>query len=167
MKNNTLVIEAWAEAVVDSILEGDITRERLSKVYNKLYNKADKIVKRKNPCGIHKNEQGDHVCLACKEHPDFDEDSQFADNYTAKYGIKPNTMCCGGCPSHEQGKGCTATMPLACKAWTCPTVQSANPDIARKLFRIEKRAEKARLSTFRGDKKETLDDAEQRWKISR
>lgn len=69
-----------------------------SELYDVLFDQADRIVKKVNPCNIRKNESGELVCN----------------------GVSPE-WCCGGC-QYLTTNGCSVKA-LGCKLWLCIQVQ--------------------------------------------
>lgn len=144
--------------IVDILLEGEITRDRLNSIYNKLYKSAERTVKQHKPCNIQKDAKGSTICKGCTEHPDYNSTEQ------PKYGseIPPNDLCCGGCEHHSE-KGCQALKPLACKTWLCPTAAKQSPEAANRLSTIARRASRAGMYDVRGSKQQAMGWAANKW----
>lgn len=135
-----------------------IDRERLEKVYNKLYAQAADVLKKRPPCGIDPS-TGQVSCHASRE-------GLYPDPVTAaKYGgeVDMNTLCCKGC-QHWSPQGCAAEKPLACKTWLCPNAASKHPGVAKRLRDLQSRAMKSRLYDPRGDKTSALARALDAWR---
>ena len=99
-----------------------VDRERLEKVYNKLYGHAERVLKQHCPCGVSK-EGG---CVSC---------------VGSRAGITPsNELCCTGCEHHSTKAGCQAEKPMACKTWLCPPASETSPEASAKLGKIARQA---------------------------
>lgn len=122
-----------------------IDRERLEKVYNKLYGQAADALSKRKPCAIDAS-TGRVTCLGSRE-------GIYGDPITkAKYGggAEMDTLCCTGC-THHTPQGCAAEKPLACKTWLCPHAAVKNPELAKRLRDLQSRAMKAKVYEPRGD----------------
>lgn len=113
-------------------------RDFLDKKYDELFEKADTIVKKHNPCKII-----DGQCSAMRKASDG--------------------LCCKTCP-HISPSGC-AIKSLGCKIWlcyfdsfSCPSVEIAD-SYWEDMISILKEAEKYKLSFPRAGKEVTIDAA--------
>jgi len=101
-----------------------MTKQELSELYDKLYESADRLFKKYNPCGI---EAG--ICLSVRM--DHGE--------TARYGHHRDTLCCTGCEYHTSS-GCTVKA-IYCKLWICDRVRKyGDPIFVVKIDRLWKRS---------------------------
>jgi hypothetical protein len=122
-----------------------VDRERLEKVYNKLYGQAASALQKRKPCAIDAS-TGRVTCLGSRE-------GIYGDPTTsAKYGggAEMDTLCCTGC-THHTPQGCAAEKPLACKTWLCPHAAVKNPELAKRLRDLQSRAMRAKVYEPRGD----------------
>ncbi len=88
----------------------------LSALYDRVYDIADRLLKKHNPCNIHKGRGKNKNLLFCKSHKN-------------KYGGFKQ-LCCSGCDnspeigkSHWSKSGCTVKA-LACKLYLCPDIRN-------------------------------------------
>jgi len=146
------------DEIVEMMLEGEITRDRLNSVYNKLYKSAEKTLKHSKPCQVQKDAQGNTICAGCKGHPAHDPNDRMHDYFQTQ----ANDLCCKGCEHHGE-EGCKALKPLACKTWLCPTAAKNNPQTADRLSNIGSRAARARMYDVRGSKQQSMDMAARHW----
>lgn len=102
-------------------------------VHDRLYELADKLLKRHNPCA---------KCWA-----------------TNCYHEHVTQRCCEGCVYFKKGQGCTVKA-LYCKLWICGAVTN-QAQLRRRLQRLRKIAEKYNLLVARGSREETLEFGEQ------
>lgn len=72
-----------------------MNKSDLSKIYDLLYQEADRIITQGNPCDF-----VDGTCVSSRKH------------------INKDCKCCEGCKHLEVGKGCTVKS-LGCKLWLC------------------------------------------------
>lgn len=149
----TFAAESVAEQIVDLLLEGEVTRDRLNAVYNKLWHSANDTVKRANPCKIQKDAKGNVICVGCKEHPEH-----YAQPDKYDFQVQPNELCCTGCEHHGK-KGCEACKPATCKTWLCPTAANQSPATADRLSDIGNRLGRVGLYNIRGSKMQAMDQA--------
>lgn len=90
-----------------------ITRNKINKLFNELYNQLDRLFKKYNPCDIRHDVNGVLVCRGV-----LDKNSSW---YT---GNKPTgKLCCQDCknPRHLSKKGC-AIKALGCKRYICDSI---------------------------------------------
>lgn len=99
-------------------------KEFLSKKYDLICNKADRLFRNYNPCKFNKNS-----CIGRKS----------KENITSQ-------LCCVACKYYDKEKKCTVKA-IACKLWTCHTIkQDGNNDILlSKLNKLRLVAEKYRF----------------------
>ena len=71
-----------------------------SKLYDLIYDKADKLFKKYNPCKIHTNDDGEVSCLR------------------QKTSRPKNSLCCSVCNKNINNKGCSVRC-LSCKLFVC------------------------------------------------
>lgn len=109
--------------------------KKLSAKYDELYEKADKILKKYNPCKV----EGKGACATCLSgrHPDGT-------------GI---SFCCGGC-QHLGKNGCTVKA-LSCKLWICNI--AITEEVQREMNRIRVEVSMYGLNGFRTSKEETME----------
>ena len=122
-----------------------ITKEILTQVFDILWDRADKIMKEKNPCG-HKCVNGGHSCLG----------SDFYKTYNGKYR---HSVCCGNCPRWDNG--CKANKPLGCRMFLCSNARSS-PELTeaqKKLDGIASVADCFYLARCYMDKDEAISHA--------
>ena len=74
----------------------------LSALYDRIYDIADRLLKKHNPCNIHKTKRGK---IKCKN----------------KYYTN-NKLCCNSCEKYWSKTGCI-TKCLSCKLYLCPTLR--------------------------------------------
>lgn len=105
--------------------------EELSALYDRIYDIADKLFKKYNPCNIH-TKNGKLYCIRHNEHW----------NATLY-------LCCGGCVGNYYGgkrnhwskNGCT-TECLPCKLYLCDDGKRKNKRLCNQLFRLKQFAYK-------------------------
>ena len=95
-----------------------LSTKELSALYDRIYNIADRLFKKHNPCNIcTKNKK-----LCCTGYPTGRE-----------------RLCCEGCwdmkTDHYSLFGCT-TKCLACKIYLCTSVNKENKLLVHRLFRL-------------------------------
>lgn len=134
-------VELW----MSEAHEGERYRDRLNTFYNRLYKRADKVLAKKNPCNVQKDEQGNVTCAGCAQKDEL--------NYARN--TKPNTLCCRGC-EHHGPEGCKASMPLACRTWLCPTAYWNDKETGRKLDRLSRHAARAGIYGVRASKRQMM-----------
>lgn len=96
-----------------------------SKLYDLVYDKADKLFKEYNPCKIQCKKEG----LTCIKY---------------KKAHKKCMLCCAGCKKHWSNKGCTIKC-LYCKLYICGAVANkykANTTFRKRLYKLCKIASK-------------------------
>ena len=86
--------------------------EEMSALYDRIYDIADRLIKKHNPCNI----------LRIK-------DLLYCHDYTKKYGGSTQ-LCCACCKKHWSEKGCTVKA-LGCKLFLC---YSTKNKILRRRF---------------------------------
>lgn len=101
-----------------------------SYIYDALYAMADQLIKKHNPCQIHKDISGKVHCLR-------------------------SSPCCGGC-GFLGPDGCT-TKCLGCKLSLCQTTQETNPGLDEILIRMKDISWAYGLRGIRISKKELFD----------
>lgn len=124
--------------------EGERYRDRVNTFYNRLYKRANKIVKKDQPCSTTRDAEGNVVCAGC------DKKAWNWDNR-----VEPNTLCCRGC-EHHGAEGCKASLPLACRTWLCPAVASKKPETARKLAHLALGAQRVGIYGVRASKSQVM-----------
>ena len=89
----------------------ELSVEQMSALYDRIYNIADRLIKKHNPCGIQKGKNGFVRCLysSCE------------------------VLCCGGCIHWNHG--CTVKA-LACKLYLCNSVNKLVKNRLTKLQHI-------------------------------
>lgn len=104
-----------------------MNKAALSAEYDRLYDKADAVLKELNPCQIQRRADGMVSCLQTR-------------NLVTKYtGIENmQSLCCTSC-EHLGPEGCTVKA-LWCKTWTCYTIHSERPDAVSALNAITSEA---------------------------
>lgn len=118
----------------------NVTKEFLSKKYDELCEKADKILKKNNPCAW-KN----CTCKAIREHNKKD-------------------ACCTSC-EHLKSTGCSVKS-LSCKTWLCIDLDSIkDQNIKAQLHEIEKEARKYYLWYPRFSKEQAIKKSVQQHKL--
>ena len=131
-------------------------REFLENKFEELYQKAEVVLRKHNPCAITRH-KGKVYCVGCPaKQPEW--------IYSG--GVYPNALCCGGCKFHTD-KGCTAEKPLTCKLWLCATAAKFFPECDKKLKEISNEAFKWNLCVSREDKTMSLQHAYQWWGIQK
>jgi len=119
-----------------------MTKETLlEEIYDLLYEKAEAILKRDNPCE-HKMKCGVHSCLGKKDILSGDNNPQ---------------CCCEGCPFWD--KGCKAEKPLTCKTWLCRISKKIYPETYSDLNKITQLIDLLHFWVYRGDKRQSLNQA--------
>ena len=99
--------------------------EKLSALYDRIYDIADRLIKKHNPCNIHK--RGDKVICAGKTDP-------------------CKTLCCYECSplcglssNNYWENGCTVKC-LGCKLFLCWPARKRCPALSKKLYRLSDKA---------------------------
>jgi len=97
----------------------------LSALYDRVYDTADKLLKKHNPCKIHTKDKK----LCCTSHP-------------KGHTTRLKRLCCGGCweeyrVDHYSLFGC-ATKCLRCKLWLCSEAKKENEVLDYRLGVLEK-----------------------------
>lgn len=110
--------------MVATAVKNKLSTEGLSVLYDRIYNIADRLIKKHNPCKIHtKNKK-----LCCVGFPT---------------GRK--RLCCYGCYNmkidHYSLFGCT-TECLPCKTYLCPNAQYENKVLYKRLCKLRGFAQK-------------------------
>lgn len=121
-------------------------KQFIEQKFDELFDLADNILKKYNPCGI-KKVNGNVSCHGCGNHHILK--NIFIERTT-------NTLCCSGCRFHDTICGCTAEKPLMCKLWLCNTVTLNFPDVDTELENLRNQASKMGFCGYRLDKKELL-----------
>jgi len=104
------------------------TKAELEREYDQLYEEADELLKKYDPCDVVNGE-----CAA----------------YRAKFYT--TNFCCDGC-RHLSSKGCRVKS-LACKLWLCPIAQNNLPrDIIDKFVALRRKSVLSHIAVFRGSK---------------
>jgi len=101
-----------------------------SYIYDALYIMADQLIKKHNPCQIHKDTLGKAHCLR-------------------------DSPCCDGCKFLGPA-GCT-TKCLGCKLGLCSTAIDANPKLHKALCKMRGIARDYAILNIRISRKEALD----------
>lgn len=132
---------------------GEITRQKLSRIFDMIWKEADKILAEWNPCQINK-EMG--TCMAgcyyaCRNNAGFKNLIEF-DKY-----VRDNSFCCNGCP-HLGPEGCTV-QALSCRLWLCDAARKYNPTAFEKLTILRRHMDKWCLGSFRAPKKAAINYA--------
>lgn len=128
-------------AVKDGLSTTDakhISYAELSALYDRIYDIADRLFKKYNPCNIHTENKK----LYCTEY-----------HKNKNYNTNRNSLCCSGCgeypksdTNHWSKTGCTAKC-LACKLYICPTIRQQHKRFSRQLSRLERFASHHNLPT--------------------
>ena len=107
--------------VTDVITEQLVNIEKLFALYDRIYDIADRLIKKHNPCKIHtKNKK-----LCCVTHP-----------------MGKERLCCTGCWDNNGGTdhysffGC-AVKCLKCKTHLCGRAERENKLLHKRLHRLE------------------------------
>ena len=101
-----------------------------SYIFDVLYTIADQLIKKYNPCQIHKDALGKDHCLR-------------------------DSPCCGGC-KFLGPNGCT-TKCLGCKLGLCQAAGGANIELYRILVKMRYIAQRYGLSNIRTSRKNIFD----------
>lgn len=109
-----------------------LSTKQLSAMYDRIYDIADKLIKKYNPCNIHIKGKK----LYCTQH------------YKDK-AYNTDRLCCSGCgefpdsyTNHWSKTGCT-TKCLACKLYLCSTAyRKISRRVCDQLYRLRKFAKK-------------------------
>lgn len=117
--------------------------KKLESIYDALYEKADKLIKKYNPCQVQITNSGKKSCVSCIASRNKEREG----NWTIKG--QENQLCCSGC-KFLGPNGCQAEKTLTCKLWLCSSKFGV---INEKLKKLEKLAEEYYFLVFRGDKK--------------
>ena len=130
-----------------------LNMEKLSALYDRIYDIADRLFKKYNLCNIHtKNNK-----VFCSHH-----------NEKVYNGKSKRLLCCSGCGeypkrgiSHWSKIGCV-TKCLACKLYICNSIGRKNIHFARQLDRLHGFADKHNLphSTYYLSKEQWLKQIE-------
>ena len=112
--------------------------EKLSKLYDYLYNEADNLLKEFNPCKVKLG-----ACTTCV--------GTRSGNIA---GVKDGVLCCGGC-KYLTNTGCSVKA-LTCKLWLCYTTYKHNKLLAEKLHTLRIIACAAKLTGFRTSKEDVF-----------
>lgn len=92
--------------------------EEMSALYDRIYNIADKLLKKHNPCNIHKGKiKAEHIYWKPKN-PD-----RLINAIVCTRKSRHSNLCCGGCKYCN--KGCTVKC-LACKLFLCTSTEQTN-----------------------------------------
>jgi len=106
-----------------------LSTTQLSALYDRIYDIADKLIKKHNPCKIHTKDK--KLCCIC---------------YST--GSPYGRLCCGGCwekiTDHYSLFGCI-TKCLACKLYLCPTAKGKHRRLSNQLYRLKQFARKHSL----------------------
>jgi len=94
-----------------------LSTEDLSALYNRIYDIADRLFKKYNPCNIRtKNGKASCTCYLHSKYKDY--------------------LCCTDC-KYTSPTGCT-TKCLACKLFMCPPVSRVNRRLYHQLQRLSR-----------------------------
>lgn len=107
----------------------------LERIYDTLYDAADKILNKYNPCE-HSFCDKKHTCLG-KLIPQLGE-GMHGHNRTEQ-------ACCIGC-EFWRSNGCNADKPMYCKVWLCGVAINRHQDILKKLAKIKSLASRFRFA---------------------
>lgn len=106
------------------MITAELDIEKLSVLYDRIYNIADRLIKKHNPCNIHTKDKK----LCCTGYP-----------------MGMERLCCEDCWNmkidHYSLFGCT-TNCLACKIYLCHAAKKENKLLAHRLLKIKIFAEK-------------------------
>ena len=103
--------------------------DKMSETYDRIYAIADRLLKKHNPCNIHRTKTGKLYC----------------NMYDKKNESSTGKLCCVGCSNHNTGQcywsptGCT-TNALACKLFSCTYMRGKR--IRHNLYRLRQLAAK-------------------------
>jgi hypothetical protein len=138
-----------ARTTIDRVCEAEKTRtqvrQQLNRIYNRLWSRADELIKRHQPCQWHRDPEGHMQCLGSK----------------AGF-VPPDSACCISCKHHTPEKGCQADRPLSCRTWLCGH-HTRDLELERKLRQIRERAWRLWLSGIRQQKPEVMRQAVEWW----
>ncbi len=116
---------------IKEITTKQLNKAELSAIYDRIYNIADRLFKKYNPCNIH-TECGKTHCL----------------DYRGNRSYDTSRLCCSGCgefpetnKGHWSKTGCT-TKCLACKLYLCAAAQRQERKLTHQLYRLRKFATK-------------------------
>jgi len=117
---------------VQTAVKEQLSIAELSALYDRIYDIADRLFKKYNPCSI------------------YTENKKV---YCAEYHKGSSRLCCSGCGEHSERDtnhwsktGCTAKC-LACKLYICPTIRQQYKRFSRQLSRLLRFAEHHNLPT--------------------
>lgn len=118
------------------VVKDKLSTAELSALYDRIYDIADRLFKKYNPCNIH-TENKKLYCI----------------DYHKNKGYNANRLCCSGCgeypemdTNHWSKTGCTVKC-LACKLYICPTIRQQHRRFSRQLSRLERFASHHNLPT--------------------
>jgi len=103
-----------------SIQPQQLSTKELSALYDRIYDIADRLIKKYNPCKIHtKNKR-----LCCETYP-----------------MGKERLCCTGCWDNENTDhysffGCTVKC-LKCKTWLCVKAETGNKLLYHRLCKLQ------------------------------
>ncbi len=116
-------------------IKDKLSAKDLSALYDRIYNIADRLFKKYNPCNIHIK----HKKSRCVE-------------YHKNRGYNTNRLCCSGCGeyperdiNHWSKTGCTVKC-LACKLYICPKIRQQHRRLSYQLSRLERFASHHNIS---------------------
>lgn len=107
----------------------ELTIKEMSALYDRIYNIADRLIKKHNPCNIRRTKT----------------DKLYCNNYNKKRGESHSgKLCCIGCGRDYENKcywsesGCT-TKCIACKLYSC---LSMDYKVRKRLYKLQNFASK-------------------------
>jgi len=126
-----------------------VSTQELSAIYDRIYDIADRLIKKYNPCNIHTTEAG---FILCKEYNNIN---------SVKY-VQQNGyfLCCSRC-KHQSKTGCPIRC-LPCKLFCCWYI--TNKLLKKRLRKLQDIAEKYRIDIryYYHTKDEVLDISRKR-----
>lgn len=111
----------------------DYVLNDLSTTYDRVYNIANKMFKKHNPCNIHTTKKGFVLCKKFYHYKHV--------NQQQKQG---RFLCCSAC-EHQSETGCPVKC-LPCKLFCCSSVN--NKAVINKLYKLRCLAEKHGIDLF-------------------
>jgi len=139
-------------ATKNKVDTNDTSYADISAIYDRIYDIADRLFKKHNPCNIHiKNK-----IVLCNEFPHI-ENNKFSQQCNS-------LLCCGGC-KHKSMTGCTIKC-LPCKLFFCSYIRQYNEKLSKRLLRLKRFTAKQGIDTraYFHTKSEVLEISENRRK---
>ena len=127
MATQTELIPTGKQLLFDYILND------LSAIYDKIYDIADRLIKKHNICNIHTTKSG---FVLCKQYHHY--------SFVDKQQEQGNFLCCTNC-KHQSKTGCPIKC-LPCKLFCCGSID--NEIVIKRISRLRKIAEKYGISLY-------------------